>query len=51
MMKNNGSIERLWTFNGFVYFKYKDGGENSKKVVTYEELYDYFPDDLSDSEY
>ena len=31
MMKVNGSIEKLWTHNGFVYFKYKDCSEENPK--------------------
>ena len=45
-MKENGSIEKLWTYNGIVYFKYKDSRrENPKKLYRYEDLYDYFSDD------
>ena len=40
MMKVNGFIEKLWTHNGFVYFKFKDRcKENPKKVINYQTIF------------
>ena len=37
--------------NGFVYLKYNDCcQEIPQKVINNEELYDYFPDNLSDTD-
>ena len=49
MMKVNGSINKLWAQ---WFCKYKDCcGENPKKVIHYDKLYDYFLDYFSDSDH
>ena len=42
-MKRSGVIEKVWSYNGIVNFKYKDASfETPKNTLHYDELYDYF---------
>ena len=45
-MKRAGIIEKLWSYNGIVNFKYKDDRfETPKKLLHYDDLYEYFDDE------
>ena len=48
-MREEGKIDKLWTYNGTVHFKFKED-PTIQKCFHYDDLYDFFPDDDEEDE-
>ena len=47
-LKREGLIEKFWTRNGFVRFKFSDNEERPVQINHSDELFDLFPDFYKD---